>query len=306
VIFNPSFPYRLVHMVTAAFLSTALLVAAGAAWHLLRRHDNVPVRLMLSMALWMILVTAPIQAFVGDLHGLNTLKHQPAKLAAMEGHWENKPGESVPLILFGIPDMQAETTRYAVAIPKLGSLILTHTIDGQFPGLKEFPKEDRPNSLIVFWSFRIMVGLGLLMIALAVWGAWLRRGGRVYASRSFLKCALAMGPTGLVALLAGWITTEVGRQPWVVYGLMRTADGVSAHDAAQVGFTLALFVVVYMIVFGAGTFYMLRIIRKGPEPNESLQPPEGGPGQMRQGMRPMSGAPGDAELLDAATPAKGA
>ena len=305
VIFNPSFPYRLVHMVTAAFLATALLVAAGAAWNLLRRHDNVPVRLMLSMALWMILVTAPIQAFVGDLHGLNTLKHQPAKLAAMEGHWENKPGESVPLILFGIPDMEAETTRYALAVPKLGSLILTHTIDGQFPGLKEFPKEDRPNSLIVFWSFRIMVGLGLLMIALAVWGALLRRGGRVYASRPFLKCALVMGPTGLVALLSGWITTEVGRQPWLVYGLMRTADGVSAHDAAQVGFTLALFVAVYMIVFGAGTIYMLRIIRKGPEVDESLQPPQGGPGQMRQGMRPMSGAPGEAELLDAATPAKG-
>ena len=306
VIFNPSFPYRLVHMVTAAFLATALLVAAGAAWHLLRRHDNAPVRRMLSMALWMILVTAPIQAFVGDLHGLNTLEHQPAKLAAIEGHWENKPGESVPLILFGVPDMEAETTRYAIAVPKLGSLILTHKLDGQFPGLKEFRKEDRPNSLIVFWSFRIMVGLGLLMIALAVWGAWLRRGGRVYASRPFLKSALAMGPFGLVALLAGWITTEVGRQPWLVYGVMRTAEGVSAHDPAQVGFTLALFVAVYLIVFGAGTIYMLRIIRKGPEVDESLQPPQGGPGQMRQGMRPMSGAPGDAELLDAATPAKGA
>ena len=291
VIFNPSFPYRLVHMVAAAFLATALLVAAGAAWHLLRGRGNLPVRLMLSMALWMILVTAPLQAFVGDLHGLNTAKHQPAKLAAVEGHWGNKPGESVPLILFGVPDMEAETTRYAVAIPKLGSLIITHTLDGQFPGLKEFPKEDRPPAQIVFWSFRVMVGLGVLMILLALLGTWLRRGGRLYDSRPFLKFALAMGPAGLVAILAGWITTEVGRQPWLIYGVMRTADGVSAHSAAQVGLTLAIFVVVYFLVFGAGTLYLLRIIAKGPEVDESRHPPEGGPGQMRQAMRPLSGAP---------------
>ncbi|HYD75864.1 cytochrome ubiquinol oxidase subunit I [Ramlibacter sp.] len=293
VIFNPSFPYRLVHMVAAAFLATALMVAAGAAWHLLRGRDNPPVRLMLSMALWMTLVAAPVQAVVGDLHGLNTAKHQPAKLAAMEGHWENTPGEGVPLILFGLPDMEAEATRYAVAIPRLGSLILTHSLDGQFPGLKEFPKEDRPPSPIVFWSFRIMVGLGLLMIALALWGNALRRGGRVYASRPFLKFALAMGPAGLLAILAGWITTEVGRQPWLIYGVMRTAEGVSAHGAAQVGFTLALFVLVYALVFGAGTLYLLRIIRRGPAVDESLHSREGGPGRMRQGMRPMSGASDD-------------
>jgi cytochrome d ubiquinol oxidase subunit I len=304
VIFNPSFPYRLVHMVGAAYLATALLVAASAAWHLLRRHDNVPISRMLSMALWMLLFTAPLQLYVGDLHGLNTAKHQPAKLAAIEGHWENKPGESVPLILFGVPDMEAETTRYAVAIPKLGSILLTHSLDGQFPGLKDFPKADRPNSLVVFWSFRLMVGLGLLMILLALVGAWLRRGGRVYGNRLFLKCALAMGPAGLLAMLAGWITTEVGRQPWLVYGVMRTADGVSAHDAAQVGFTLAMFVVVYFVVFGAGIIYMLRIIGKGPEVGEADHPPSGGPGQMHQGMRPMSGAPEDLQPWQAAVPAK--
>ncbi len=278
VIFNPSFPYRLVHMVTGAFLATALLVAAGAAWHLLRGRDSVPVRLMLSMALWMTLVAAPVQAIVGDLHGLNTAEHQPAKLAAMEGHWENQPGESVPLILFGLPDMEAETTRYAVAIPKLGSLILTHSLDGQFPGLKEFPREDRPPASIVFWSFRIMVGLGVLMILLAVWGTALRRGGRVYASRPFLKFALAMGPAGLVAILAGWITTEVGRQPWLIYGVMRTAEGVSAHDAAQVGFTLALFVLVYLVVFGAGTVYLLRIVAQGPASGRVAPSARGRPG----------------------------
>src|SRR6476620_2970004 len=154
VIFNPSFPYRLVHMVTAAFLATALVVAAGAAWHLLRGRDTPAVRTMMSMAMWMLLATAPIQAFVGDLHGLNTLEHQPAKIAAIEGHWENRPGEGVPLLLSGLPDMQREETRYAIAVPNLGSLILTHSWNGHFPGLKEFPREDRPNAAIVFWTFR--------------------------------------------------------------------------------------------------------------------------------------------------------
>ena len=304
VIFNPSFPYRLVHMVGAAFLATALLVGASAAWHLLRRHDNVPIRRMLSMALWMLLFTAPLQLYVGDLHGLNTAKYQPAKLAAIEGHWENKPGESVPLILFGVPDMEAEATHYKVEIPKLGSILLTHSLDGQFPGLKDFPKADRPNSLVVFWTFRLMVGLGMLMLLLALAGAWLRRGGRIYGNRLFLKCALVMGPAGLVAMLAGWVTTEVGRQPWLVYGVMRTADGVSAHGAAQVGFTLALFVLVYFVVFGAGTVYMLRIIGKGPEVGEADHPPSGGPGRMHQGMRPMSGAPEDLQPWQAGLPAK--
>ncbi|HWI67815.1 MAG TPA: cytochrome ubiquinol oxidase subunit I, partial [Nitrospiraceae bacterium] len=166
VIFNPSFPYRLVHMVTAAFLATALMVGAAAGWHLLRGRDNPPVRTMLSMAMWMVFCTAPIQAIIGDFHGLNTLKYQPAKIAAIEGHWETRPGEAVPLILIGWPDMEREETRYAVTVPKLGSLILTHTWDGHFPGLKEFARLDRPNSTVVFWTFRVMVGLGILMIAL--------------------------------------------------------------------------------------------------------------------------------------------
>lgn len=291
VIFNPSFPYRLAHMVVAAFLATALVVGASAAWHLLRRQDSAAVRTMLAMAMGMILVAAPIQAFIGDQHGLNTLEYQPAKLAAIEGHWENAPGKAVPLILFGIPDMAAETTRYAVEIPALGSLLLTHSWDGQFPGLKDFPPEDRPNALIVFWSFRVMVGLGMLMIALGVWAAWLRWRGRLHGNRLFLRFALAMGPAGLVAILAGWITTEVGRQPWIVYGVQRTADAVSAHSAAEVGLTLALFVVVYLLVFGAGTVYMLRLIGKGPVAGEGDHLVEGGPGEMRQPMRPLSGAP---------------
>jgi len=297
VIFNPSFPYRLVHMVLAAFVATALMVVASAAWHLLRARDQAAIRTMMAMGVGMLLVAAPLQAFVGDLHGLNTARHQPAKLAAMEGHWENRPGEAVPLILFGVPDMEAEQTRYAIEIPHLGSLLLTHTWTGQFPGLKEFPKADRPNALVVFWSFRVMVGLGFLMILHAVLGAWLFRGGRIFRSRNYLRFALAMGPAGLVAMLAGWVTTEVGRQPWLVYGVMRTADGVSPLAAAQVGFTLALFVVVYTFVFGAGTLYLLRIIGKGPEVQETS--PAGGAGRMRQPMRPLSGAPDRFDALEA-------
>lgn len=300
VIFNPSFPYRLTHMVLAAFVATALMVVASAAWHLLRGRDRQAIRTMLAMGVGMLLVAAPLQAFVGDLHGLNTAKHQPAKLAAIEGHWENRPGEAVPLILFGLPDMEAEQTRYALEIPHLGSILLTHSWDGQFPGLKEFAKADRPNSLVVFWSFRLMVGLGFLMILLAAWGAWLFRRGRIFKSRNYLRFALAMGPAGLVAILAGWVTTEVGRQPWVVYGVMRTADAVSPLSAGQVGFTLAMFIVVYAFVFGAGTAYLLRIIGKGPEVRES--DPDGGAGRMRQAMRPLSGAP---ERFDELEPSSG-
>ena len=290
VIFNPSFPYRLAHMVLAAFICTALLVAASAAWHLLRGRDNPALRKMLSMAMWMLLFAAPTQALVGDFHGLNTLEHQPAKIAAMEGHWENEPGAGVPLILFGWPDMAREETRFALEIPRLGSLILTHSWDGQFPGLKEYAPEDRPNATIVFWSFRVMVGLGLLMIALAAWGLWARWQGRLHKSRPLLRFALWMGPSGLVAMLAGWFTTEIGRQPWVVYGLQRTADAGSPVGADQLGISLALFVVVYFVVFGAGTVYVLRLIALGPVPHEGEHPPRGGPGQPRTPARPLSAA----------------
>lgn len=301
VIFNPSFPYRLAHTVTAAYLATALMVGGAAAWHLLRGHDNTRVRTMLSMALWMLLAAAPLQAVIGDQHGLNTLEHQPAKLAAIEGHWERTPeGEGVPLKLFGWPDMKAEVTRYAVEIPRAGSLLLAHSWDGQIPALKDFAPEDRPNSTIVFWTFRAMVGLGVLMIALAFWGLWLRRGGRLYARKNFLRFAVAMSPAGLVAILAGWYTTEIGRQPWIVYGLMRTADAVSPqHSTSQVGFTLALFVVVYLVVFGAGTAYGLRLIAKGPAGDEAERPAWGGPGETRTPMRPLSAAPEDDQVDDA-------
>ncbi|ELH4236876.1 cytochrome ubiquinol oxidase subunit I [Vibrio fluvialis] len=264
IVFNPSFPYRLAHMALAAFLSTAFFVAASAAWHLLRGRKNAEVKKMFSMAMWMILLVAPLQAVVGDAHGLNTLEHQPAKIAAIEGHWENKPGEATPLILFGIPDLDAEKTRFSLEVPYLGSLILTHSLEKQIPALKSFAKEDRPNSTIVFWSFRVMAGLGMLMILSALTALWLRRKGKLYDTKLFHRFVLLMGPSGLIALLAGWFTTEIGRQPWVVYGMMRTRDAASNHDVLQMSITLALFVIIYFSVFTVGITYMMRLVGKGP------------------------------------------
>ncbi len=264
VIFNPSFPYRLAHMTIAAYLATALFVGASGAWHLLRGRRTSAVRTMLSMAMWMVLILAPVQIAVGDAHGLNTLKYQPAKIAAIEGHWKNEPGRGVPLILFGWPDMSRQMTRYAIEIPRLGGLILTHSFDGQFPGLSEFASQDRPNSTVVFWSFRVMVGLGMLTLLLGLWSGWLRWRGRLDHSLAFLRSVTVMGPAGLIAILAGWFTTEIGRQPWVVYGVMRTEHAVSLHSAAAVSATLILFLIIYFAVFGTGIRYILKLVAKGP------------------------------------------
>ena len=242
---------------------------------------------MLSMAMWMVLIVTPIQIAIGDAHGLNTLEHQPAKIAALEGHWENKPGESLPLILFGWPDMAADTTRYALEIPHLGSVVLTHSWNDQIRGLKDFAPEDRPNSTIIFWTFRIMVGLGFLMLLLGLWGAWARWRHELYQSKLFLRFAVLMGPAGLVALLAGWLTTEIGRQPWVVYGVMRTKDAVSNHSALELSITLTVFIVMYLTVFGTGIRYMLKLVAKGPVPSGEHPPePESG-----RPARPLSAVP---------------
>ncbi|MBE5251895.1 cytochrome ubiquinol oxidase subunit I [Mixta mediterraneensis] len=290
IIFNPSFPYRLLHMSTAAFLASAFFVGSSAAWHLLKGNDNPAIRKMFSMALWMALIVSPIQAMIGDAHGLNTLEHQPAKIAAIEGHWENPPGEATPLILFGIPDMKEERTKYALEVPYLGSLILTHSLDKQVPALKWFPKEDRPNSTVIFWSFRVMVALGMLMITLGVVSLWLRFKGRLYESRPFLWFALLMGPAGLLAILAGWFTTEIGRQPWVVYGVQRTIDAVSAHGDLHMSISLLAFIVVYCSVFGVGYHYMMRLIKQGPVTGEGHVVEHGGPGQKKTPARPLSAA----------------
>lgn len=292
IVFNPSFPFRLAHMAIAAFVATAFFVGSSAAWHLLRGNNTAPVRKMFSMALWMALIVAPIQAVVGDAHGLNTLEHQPAKIAAIEGHWENNDNEPTPLVLFGLPDMQAEKTKYALEIPYLGSLILTHSLDKQIPALKSFPKEDRPNSTIIFWSFRVMAGLGMLMILVGLVGLVLRRKGGIYRNRGFQRLVMLMGPSGLIALLAGWITTECGRQPWVVYGMLRTQDAASHHSVAQMSISLALFVIIYFSVFVVGIGYMMKLVSKGPQPHYE-HPPEGD--GTRTPRRPLSAATASVE-----------
>ncbi|MBL8904217.1 MAG: cytochrome ubiquinol oxidase subunit I [Rhizobiales bacterium] len=264
VIFNPSFPYRFVHMVLAAYLTTAFVVGGIGAWHLLKDRASRGARVMFSMAMWMAALVAPSQIFAGDLHGLNTLDYQPAKIAAMEGNYETHAG--APLILFGIPDDEAEVTRYQIAIPKLGSLILTHHMDGEVKGLKAFPKDRRPPAEIVFWSFRLMVGIGFAMLGIGLWSLLRRlQKNRLYEDRMLHRAALLMAPSGFVAVLAGWITTEVGRQPYTVYGLLTTAESAAPIAAPAVATSLVAFIIVYFFVFGAGTFYILRLCGKSPD-----------------------------------------
>jgi len=265
IVFNPSFPYRLVHMVLAAYLTTALVVGAVGSWHLLRDSVDAAAGKMFSMAMWMLLVVAPLQVVVGDAHGLNTLEHQPVKIMAMEGHYDSHP-EGAPLILFGIPNPKEKRIDYAIEIPKLSSLILKHHLDAPLDGLDTIPDEDIPPVAIVFWSFRIMVGLGFAMLGLAAWAALARVRKRFYDARWLQRAAITMGPMGFVAVLAGWVTTEVGRQPWTVYGVLRTSDSLAPVSAPAVAASLIAFIIVYFFVFGAGTFYILRLMGKTPKP----------------------------------------
>lgn len=262
VVFNPSFPYRLVHMVLAAYLTTAFVVGGVAAWHLLKDRTNEPARLMFSMAMWMAAIVAPMQVVAGDMHGLNTLEHQPRKVAAMEGHFDTRRG--APLVLFGIPDAEAEQMNYAIELPKVASFILTHDWDGEIKGLKEWPRDERPPVAIVFYSFRIMVGLGFLMVLVGLWSLYARWRGRLYDSPMMQKLSVLMAPSGFVAVLAGWVVTEVGRQPYTIYGLLRTSDSLSPIEAPAVATSLAIFAIVYFIVFGAGVLYILRLMAKKP------------------------------------------
>ena len=282
IVFNPSFPFRYLHTITGAYLTTAMIVGAVGAFHILREgarsserergrepaaHANERARLMFSMAMWMAASVAPAQAVFGDMQGLWALHYQPQKVAAMEGHWETQRG--APLILFGLPDMAREETRLKIEVPYLGSLILRHSLDGEIRGLKDFPPDQRPTNVpLVFWSFRIMVGIGMLMIALGAVSLWLRWRGRLYDSPWFQRWAVAMAPAGLLAVTFGWITTEAGRQPFTVYGLMRTAESVSPIAAPAVAASLAAFVIVYFCVFGAGMWYLFRLVGKPPLPHE--------------------------------------
>ncbi len=261
IIFNPSFPYRFIHMVLAAYLTCAFVVSGVSAWFLWHKKYVKHAQLMFKMALGFIIIFVPLQIFIGDAHGLNTLKYQPIKIAAMEGIWEDERGAA--LTLFGIPDQENETTKYAIKIPKLASLILTHDLNGEISGLKSVAKNERPPVAAVFFSFRVMVAMGVLMLITALMALWLYFRKKLFTSKCFQLWCMAMMPSGFVAILAGWFVTEIGRQPYVVYGLVKTADIASVVPSQQILFSLIAFIVVYFLIFGAATYYILRLIAKG-------------------------------------------
>jgi cytochrome d ubiquinol oxidase subunit I len=253
--------------VLAAYLTTALVVGAVGAFHLLRDAHLAGPRVMFSMAMWMATLVAPIQILAGDQHGLNTLEHQPVKIMAMEGHYQSHK-DGAPLYLFGLPDQAAGQVKYAIEIPKLGSLILKHSLDAPMAGLDTVPRENWPPVPITFWSFRIMVGLGFLIMGLGLFSLWMRWRGGLYESRLLHIFAMIMGPAGFIAVIAGWVTTETGRQPFTVYGLLRTADSASPLAAPAVGSSLLAFVIVYFIVYAAGLTYLFRLMALPPHQGE--------------------------------------
>jgi len=267
IIFNPSFPYRLVHTVLAAYLTTAFVVGAVGAWHLLRNRTSQHTRTMFSMAMWMAALVAPVQIIAGDQHGLNAYEHQPAKILALEGHYESY-AEGAPLYLIGWPNDHEQRLDYAVGIPKLGSLLLEHDPNAPIAGLDTIPDDAQPPAAIIFWSFRIMVAIGFLMFGLGLWSMIARWRGRLYDWPALHRAALWMGPSGFIAVIAGWITAEVGRQPYTIYGLLRTADSVSPLAAPAVAASLIAFVLVYFAVFGIGVWYLLKLMSAPPHPGE--------------------------------------
>lgn len=263
IIFNPSFPYRFCHMIMAAYLTTAFAVGGVAAWYLLRKKFVAHAKIMFGNAMLMAVFIAPLQLFIGDQHGLNTVKYQPAKIAAIEGIWHTEKG--APLKLFGLPNEQEEVIKYSVEIPKFASLILTHDLDGEVKGLKEWSVEDRPPVLLVFFSFRIMVGIGLLMIFTGVAALYLYLRKRLFKTRWFQYWCLFMTPAGFIAVLSGWFVTEIGRQPYVVYNVIRTSESSSPVLGQYIFISLIAFMVVYSFVFGSAIYYIANLIRKGPD-----------------------------------------
>ena len=281
IIFNPSFPYRFSHMFTAAYLTTSLVVAAVGARYLLAGRFVEESKTMLRMGIGMVAVLAPLQLVIGDAHGLNTAKHQPVKVAAMEAHWDgSKPAD---LVLFAWPNEAEERNDYEISIPNIASLIITHDVNGLFKGLKDFAPQDRPPVKPVFFAFRVMVGIGMLMIAAGLIGAFLWWRGLLFNARWYLWPLSLAWPAGFIAILAGWWVTETGRQPWLVYGILRTKDAASPVSAEAVLTTLVAFVIVYSIVFSMGIYYINRLIEKGPT-GASVKPSEGVP------SRPLSAA----------------
>ena len=268
IIFNPSFPYRLAHMVTAAYLTTTFVVGGIGSYYLFHKVHMPHARIMLGMAMLMAVFVAPIQLFIGDVHGLNTLEHQPRKIAAMEGMWDTETGAG--LRLFAIPDQKNQTNHYEVIIPKLASIILTHDPDGTVQGLKNWIPEDQPPVTIVFWSFRVMVAIGFAMILTVIFAIFLYFRKQLYSARWFQYWCMAMTPSGFIAILAGWFVTEVGRQPYIAYGVIRTIDGISPVISEQIAVTLLAFIITYIFIFGAGSYYILKLIGKGPRTNNKI------------------------------------
>jgi cytochrome d ubiquinol oxidase subunit I len=282
VIFNPSFPYRFAHMVTAAYLTTSFVVLAVGARYLLAGRHTDEARTMLRMAVGFIAIVAPLQVLIGDLHGLNTAEHQPMKIAAVEAHWDgSKPGD---FHIIAWPNAKAERNDFAISIPRAASLLITHDPNGLFPGLKSVPPNDRPPVTPVFYAFRLMVLIGFAMVGTGWVGAWLWWRGRLFDTAWFLRPAANVWWAGFVAVICGWIVTESGRQPWVAYGILRTADAVSPVPAGSVLATLVLFVLVYGIIFAMGIYYINRLIHAGPTGHSILPPAHGLP------SRPLSGA----------------
>jgi cytochrome d ubiquinol oxidase subunit I len=281
-IFNPSFPIRLIHMVLAAYETAAFAIAGISAFFLLLGRNVLFYRRSLGIALAMAAVLAPLQIYAGDVNGRVVFRHQPAKLAAIEGHWETNTRGGAPLALFGFPDMEKEQTLFEIAIPDSLSLLLTHSRDGRVRGLKDFPPQDRPNSLILFWSFRLMFAVGALYLLLMLWAGYLWRRGKLFENLLFLLCLVLVQPLGFLATQLGWITAEMGRQPWLVYNLMRVSEGLSPIPAGNVAWSLILFLIVFPLIGGSYFFYGLKTLWRGPD-LESPIPPI----QRPAGMRPL-------------------
>jgi cytochrome bd ubiquinol oxidase subunit I len=264
-LFNPAFPTHLTHMLLASYTTTAFAVAGISAWFLLkRRHENF-FRLSLKMALIMALIAAPLQILVGDLKGLSVAEHQPVKLAAMEAHWETNVEGGAAFIVIALPDPTHERNRFEIRIPALLSWLVTRAADGQIIGLKDFPVEDRPSVVVTFWTFRVMVAIGFLFLGIAIWTAvlWYRK--KLFHTTSYLKALVAVQPLGFAATILGWVTAEMGRQPWVVYGLMRTSEGVSPIAAGNVVWSLIMFALFFGLIGAAYFFYTIRALQRGPD-----------------------------------------
>ncbi len=271
VVMNPSFPYRLTHVLLASGLTTAFLIAGLSAWQCLRGDRRPGTLQALRTGVWIGALLIPLQILVGDLHGLNTLQHQPAKIAAMEGLWET--GSGVSAVLFGLPDAALRINHWEIGIPKLASLILTHDLDGEIAGIDAFG-DDHPPVAPVFWAFRLMVGIGMLMLLTAWIAAWTLRGHRE-PPRWMLRWLAGMTFSGWVATLAGWYVTEIGRQPWLVYGVLRTADAVSSTPAPVVGISLTVYFMLYLVLLIAyvSVLYLLARGEERVRPNEPVPPP---------------------------------